>query len=82
METNNVGAWNQIPANCIDSVAEYMVGERYKRDCEVVGKFSSEFAKRVALAGDGRDAWVFDIDETLLSNVPYYKAVGFGYVNL
>ncbi|XP_058722344.1 acid phosphatase 1 [Vicia villosa] len=78
VETNNVGAWNQIPANCVDSVAEYMVGERYKRDCEVVGKFSSEFAKRVALAGDGRDAWVFDIDETLLSNVPYYKAVGFG----
>ncbi|CAK8533905.1 unnamed protein product [Lathyrus sativus] len=78
VETNNVGAWNQIPTNCVDSVAEYMIGEQYKRDCEVVGKFSSEFAKRVAFAGDEKDAWVFDIDETLLSNVPYYKAVGFG----
>ncbi|XP_045792207.1 acid phosphatase 1-like [Trifolium pratense] len=78
VETNNVGSWNQIPANCVDSVAEYMIGERYKRDCDVVGKFSTEFAKRVAIGGDGRDAWVFDIDETLLSNVPYYQAVGFG----
>ncbi|KHN40364.1 Acid phosphatase 1 [Glycine soja] len=32
----------------------------------------------VGLAGDGRDAWVFDVDETLLSNVPYYQGVGFG----
>ena len=78
VETNNVGAWDHIPANCVDSVGEYMIGERYKRDCEVVGKFSTEFAKRVVFSGDGRDAWVFDIDETLLSNVPYYESVGFG----
>lgn len=78
METNNVGAWKQIPASCVDSVAEYMIGEQYKRDCDVVGEYSYEFAKRVAFGGDGRDAWVFDIDETLLSNVPYYKTVGFG----
>lgn len=78
VETNNVGAWKQIPASCVDSVAEYMIGEQYKRDCDVVGEYSYEFAKRVAFGGDGRDAWVFDIDETLLSNVPYYKTVGFG----
>ena len=78
METNNVGAWDRIPANCVDSFGEYMTGERYKRDSEVVGKFSAEFAKRVAFGGDGRDAWVFDIDETLLSNLPYYETVGFG----
>lgn len=78
MEVNNVGAWNRIPASCVDSVEEYMVGERYERDCDVAGKYSSEFAKSVTLSGDGRDAWVFDIDETLLSNVPYYQSVGFG----
>lgn len=78
MEVNNVGAWRRIPVSCVDSVGEYMVGERYKRDCDVAGKYSSEFVKSVAITGDGRDAWVFDIDETLLSNVPYYQAVGFG----
>ncbi|KAJ7969514.1 Acid phosphatase 1 [Quillaja saponaria] len=31
-----------------------------------------------ARAGDGKDAWVFDIDETLLSNLPYYEVHGFG----
>jgi len=80
VETNNVGEWKQIPAVCVESVAEYMIGEKYARDCEVVGKFSDEFAKGVTVGGDGRDAWVFDIDETLLSNVPFYQDVGFGYV--
>lgn len=80
VETNNAGSWKRVPASCVGLVAEYMVGERYKRDSEVVGEYSSAFARRVALGGDGRDAWVFDIDETLLSNVPYYQAVGFGYV--
>lgn len=78
METNNVGEWKQIPARCVEFVAEYMIGEKYEMDCEVVGKFSDEFAKGVTVGGDGRDAWVFDIDETLLSNVPYYQDVGFG----
>ncbi|KAG2534756.1 hypothetical protein PVAP13_9NG081600 [Panicum virgatum] len=30
------------------------------------------------LGGDGRDAWIFDIDETLLSNLPYYADHGYG----
>ncbi|XP_057447261.1 acid phosphatase 1-like [Lotus japonicus] len=78
VETNNAGVWYRVPESCVQFVADYMVGERYVRDSEVVGDFSSAFAKAAALTGDGRDAWVFDIDETLLSNVPYYKAVGFG----
>ncbi|KAK7314381.1 hypothetical protein VNO77_32902 [Canavalia gladiata] len=78
VETNNVGAWERVPASCLEFVEKYVTGERYQRDSEVVGKFSSAFAKSVELGGDGRDAWVFDIDETLLSNVPYYKTVGFG----
>ncbi|XP_059432484.1 acid phosphatase 1-like, partial [Corylus avellana] len=28
--------------------------------------------------GDGKDAWIFDVDDTLLSTVPYYKKHGFG----
>ncbi|TKY44547.1 Acid phosphatase 1 [Spatholobus suberectus] len=78
VETNNAGAWERVPVSCVEFVAEYMVGERYRRDCKVVGDFSSAFAKGVGLVGDGRDAWVFDIDETLLSNVPYYQDIGFG----
>ncbi|CAL0332234.1 unnamed protein product [Lupinus luteus] len=78
VETNNVGPWKSVPARCVSFVAEYMTGERFSSDSKVIGEVSSEFAKSVELNGEGRDAWVFDIDETLLSNVPYYEINGFG----
>ena len=39
-----------------------------------------QYAKSLNLIGDGKDIWVFDIDETTLSNVPYYARpdVAFG----
>ncbi|XP_030448644.2 acid phosphatase 1-like [Syzygium oleosum] len=78
VETNNAGSWTQIPSRCEQFVPAYMTGERYASDSAVVAKYSSEFAKSVEIAGDGSDAWVFDVDETLLSNLPYYEAHGFG----
>ena len=78
METNNAGKWDRVPARCAAFVKDYMAGERYSSDSSVIGNLSSAFAKSVRLVGDGRDAWVFDIDETLLSNLPYYAENGFG----
>lgn len=78
METNNAGIWKRIPGRCVQFVEDYMMGERYSSDSDVIANFSSAFAKNVRLRGDGRDAWVFDIDETLLSNLPYYATQGFG----
>ncbi|KAL7214403.1 hypothetical protein ACSBR1_026749 [Camellia fascicularis] len=37
-----------------------------------------EYAKSVELGEDAKDVWVFDIDETLLSNLPYYADHDFG----
>ncbi|CAL5382711.1 unnamed protein product [Camellia sinensis] len=56
---------------CQDYVHDYITGVRYRSDSEMV-------AKTVEFAGNGKDAWVFDIDETLLSNLPYYAHHGFG----
>ncbi|CAK9146150.1 unnamed protein product [Ilex paraguariensis] len=78
VETNNAGAWVQIPERCVDFVEEYMTGDKYSSDIEVASEFASEYAKTINVAGGGKDAWVFDIDETLLSNVPYYQVHGFG----
>lgn len=78
METNDAGYWSVIPARCHDYVVDYMTGDRYISDSEIVAADSLAFAKSVKLAGDGKDAWVFDIDETLLSNLPYYEAYRFG----
>ncbi|KAL2928974.1 Acid phosphatase 1 [Bienertia sinuspersici] len=36
------------------------------------------FAKTVNLSGDGKDVWIFDVDDTLLSFLPYCKIHGFG----
>lgn len=78
METNDAGKWSGIPKRCIGYVKEYMTGDGFRSDSEIVADNSVEFAKTVNVAGDGKDAWVFDIDETLLSNVPYYAAHGYG----
>ncbi|XP_057505954.1 acid phosphatase 1-like [Actinidia eriantha] len=78
VETNDAGTWRQIPSRCEEYVKEYMTGARYLSDSDVASGDSLAFANTVELAGNGKDAWIFDIDETLLSNIPYYAAHGFG----
>ncbi|KAM7509613.1 hypothetical protein LguiA_020066 [Lonicera macranthoides] len=78
VETNDAGVWGQIPPRCMGFVKEYMTGDRYMSDLQAVADHSAAFARTVKVNGDGKDAWVFDIDETLLSNLPYYAVHGFG----
>lgn len=78
VETNDAGSWSRVPERCVDFVKEYITGDLYQSELEAVADNAVTHAKTVGISGDGRDAWVFDIDETLLSNVPYYAAHGFG----
>lgn len=78
VETNDAGPWDRIPSRCVAFVQDYATGDRYRADSEAVADASLEFAKTVKVSGSGKDAWIFDIDETLLSNVPYYAVHGFG----
>lgn len=78
VETNDAGAWSRVPEKCMDFVKDYTTGDLYQSDLEAVADNAAVHAKTAVVSGDGRDAWVFDIDETLLSNVPYYAAHGFG----
>ncbi|KAK6151885.1 hypothetical protein DH2020_014520 [Rehmannia glutinosa] len=78
VETNNAGRWSRIPQKCVDYVKEYITGKRYLSDSEAVADNAAAYATSVGDSGNGMDAWVFDIDETLLSNVPYYAVNGFG----
>ncbi|KAJ4831537.1 hypothetical protein Tsubulata_032219 [Turnera subulata] len=50
-----------VPSRCLSYVKGYVTGEHYVSDSEVVTSNSLAFAKIVKLAGDGKDAWVFDI---------------------
>ncbi|KAK9049310.1 hypothetical protein SSX86_031722 [Deinandra increscens subsp. villosa] len=79
VEANNLSPWKTIPSDCVDYVKEYMSGESYETDLEIVSNEAAEFARSVDLKGDGMDAWIFDVDETLLSNLPYYSQHGYGF---
>ncbi|MCD7449332.1 hypothetical protein HAX54_051273 [Datura stramonium] len=80
VETNNLRDWKLVPSVCENYVGHYMLGKQYRRDCEFVASEAIKYAKGLKLSGDGKDVWVFDIDETTLSNAPYYARsdVAFG----
>ncbi|KAG2609284.1 acid phosphatase 1-like [Panicum virgatum] len=77
-EANNLAPWKAVPPGCAAHVRDYVTGVAYRSDLELVARESAAYARAAPLRGDGRDAWVFDVDETLLSNLPYYADHGYG----
>nr|AFK41939.1 unknown [Lotus japonicus] len=55
-----------------------MIGQQYRSDSKTVCKQAYFYARSLNLPRDGKNIWVFDIDETSLSNLPYYAEHGFG----
>ena len=82
VETYNKRDWTTVPGSCEGYVGHYMLGGHYRRDSRVVVDEAIAYAEGLKLAGNGKDVWVFDIDETSLSNLPYYAKHGFGYVRI
>ncbi|PKA65315.1 Acid phosphatase 1 [Apostasia shenzhenica] len=78
VETNNAGNWRKIPSRCAELVEAYVRGSQYALDSKVVARHAHAYAKTVKLSGDGKDAWIFDVDETLVSNLQHYADHGFG----
>ncbi|RVW33105.1 Acid phosphatase 1 [Vitis vinifera] len=76
VEANNLGPWKTIPVACAEYVKDYMTGRAYEIDLERVANEAAIYARTVELSADGNDVWVFDVDETLLSNLPYYAEHG------
>ena len=81
VEAYNKRDWKTVPANCEDYVGHYMLGRQYRRDSRVVVDEAIAYAEGLKLAGNGKEVWVFDVDETSLSTLPYYAKEGFGYVH-
>ena len=80
VEAHNVRDWKTVPASCEGYVGHYMLGSHYRRDSKVVVDQAIAYVDSLKLAGNGKEVWVFDVDETTLSNLPYYATHGFGYV--
>lgn len=79
VELNNIKEFNVIPQECVEHVRKYMTSSQYKADSErAVEEVRLYLSGCCTLKGDGKDSWIFDIDETLLSTIPYYKKHGFG----
>ncbi|KAK9280922.1 hypothetical protein L1049_003813 [Liquidambar formosana] len=78
VETNNIIGWTTVPQACEGYVGHYMLGHQYRKDWKVVANAACLYAQGLNLTGDGKDIWVFDVDETTLSNLPYYADHGFG----
>nr|ADE77538.1 unknown [Picea sitchensis] len=80
VETNTLRSWNVVPPECVEYVKNYMIGSgsQYVRDSNMVANESIAYVNSLQLSGDGKDAWVFDVDETLISTLPYFAAHQFG----
>jgi len=81
VETNTLRDWETVPARCEKYVGNYMLGGHYRSDSRAVVDEAIAYAEGLKLSGEGKEVWVFDVDETTLSNLPYYAEHGFGYVS-
>ncbi|KAK3147330.1 hypothetical protein QOZ80_3BG0281030 [Eleusine coracana subsp. coracana] len=78
VEANNARGWRTVPSQCVGYVTGYMTRGQYLRDLAGVMEHASAYVDEVAADADGLDAWVFDVDDTCLSNLFYYEAKQFG----
>ncbi|KAF2929511.1 hypothetical protein DAI22_05g180700 [Oryza sativa Japonica Group] len=76
VEAHNVIGWKTVPARATSATT--CSGGHYRRDSAVVIDEAIAYAESLQLSGNGKEIWVFDIDETSLSNLPYYAKHGFG----
>lgn len=72
VEMDNIQNWKVIPMECENYVGNYMLGWQYRMDSKFVCAAAYNYARNLTLGKDGKDIWIFDIDETSLSNLPYY----------
>ncbi|KAJ0966534.1 hypothetical protein J5N97_023451 [Dioscorea zingiberensis] len=74
VELHNIRDFDTVPGECVDFIVKYMTSSQYNADVQRAAEESSLFlTKTFNLNSDGFDAWVFDLDDTLLSTIPYFK---------
>ncbi|KAK2985218.1 hypothetical protein RJ640_010507 [Escallonia rubra] len=79
VELNNIQGFEVVPQECVGYIGKYMTGTQYKVDSQgTIDECTVYLSTSCNLKKDGKDAWIFDIDDTLLSIVPYYKKHQYG----
>lgn len=78
VEANNARGWRTVPPQCISHVEHYMLAGQYGCDVAAVTDQIAIYLGSSSAAADGKDAWILDVDDTCLSNLPYYGEKHFG----
>ncbi|XP_061355395.1 acid phosphatase 1-like [Gastrolobium bilobum] len=74
VELHNIRDFEVVPEECIEYIGKYVKSTQYKVDSQRATEECLVYLSTSCnLKKDGRDAWIFDIDDTLLSTVPYFK---------
>ncbi|KAL3531197.1 hypothetical protein ACH5RR_010519 [Cinchona calisaya] len=79
VELNNIRGFEVVPQECTAYIGKYMTSTQYKADSQrAIDESHLHLSSCCTLKGDGKDAWIFDVDDTLLSTIPYFKKHGYG----
>ncbi|KAH9324103.1 hypothetical protein KI387_004281, partial [Taxus chinensis] len=73
-ELNNMQGNNVFPSMCEEYVFQYIISGQYDNDVKGAIKAADSCLISAMANGDGQDAVIMDIDETALSNFPYFRA--------
>ncbi|XP_042507047.1 acid phosphatase 1-like [Macadamia integrifolia] len=74
VELHNIRKFEFVPEECTDFIGKDMSSTQFKVDSQIaIEQCTIYLSTTFKLTGDGKDAWVFDVDDTLLSTVPYFK---------
>ncbi|KAF2314012.1 hypothetical protein GH714_021513 [Hevea brasiliensis] len=79
VELHNIQNFQVVPQECVSYIGKYVTSTQYQVDSErTIEECLVYLSTGCTLNKDGRDVWLFDIDDTLLSTVPYFKKHQFG----
>lgn len=69
----NLDDW-VVPTGCGSAVEDYVENGQYEADFAAAVESVRTFVNTLGPPGqDGLDMWILDIDETSLSNVPFFE---------
>ncbi|KAJ4969030.1 hypothetical protein NE237_015731 [Protea cynaroides] len=79
VELHNIRRFEVVPEECTDYIGKYMTSTQYKVDSEkALEECFIYLSNNFELTGDGKDAWIFDVDDAILSTVPYFRKHTYG----
>ncbi|KAI4345878.1 hypothetical protein L6164_012965 [Bauhinia variegata] len=74
IELNNIREFQVVPEECSEYIGKYMRSMQYNVDSELaLDECLVYLSTSCNLKKDGKDAWIFDIDDTLISTIPFLK---------